>query len=198
MNIDEELMEAVNTGNSDKFLLRSVGSGNAFRGYIIMDKETGVRVADYIYSHALGKFEMKKRPGFEREIEEAKATMEVKEEPTALWTCDYKLCVKYVDYVLNYIDCLLKNHGVDLNMKTVIQRNRDALNSGYGLAIYAANNDVDDYSQMSGFEEQVNKSIETIRKYSVEFEKQFLELFPEGFSFNNSPVYLEAKRAKGL
>ena len=198
MSLDEELMEAVNTGKSDKFVLRSVGSGNAFRGYIIMDQETGVRIADYIYSHSLGKFEMKKRPGFEKEIEEAKAAMVSKEEPTALWNCDYKLCVQYVDYVLRYIDNIILNPGIDSTMKEVLRRNRDALNSGYGLAIYAAANDIEDYSQMSGFEEQVKKSIETIRKYSVEFEKQFLELFPEGFSFNNCPVYLEAKRAKGL
>ncbi len=198
MSIDEELMEAVNTGKSDKFELRTVGSGDAFRGYIITDAATGVRVADYIYSHALGKFELKKRPGFEKEIEMLRASMPPKDEPTALWTCDYSLCVKYVDYVLNYIDTIINNHNIDLAMKTVLQRNRDALNSGYGLAIYAAANDIEDYSQMSGFEEQVKRSIDTIRQYAVEFEKQFLQLFPEGFSFNNSPVYLEAKRQMGL
>ena len=99
MNIDEELIKAVNTGESDIFQLTSVGSGNAFRGYIITDKATGVRVADYIYSHALGKFELKKRPGFEKEIELIRASMaRPEEEPTALWTCDYSLCIKLYRY----------------------------------------------------------------------------------------------------
>ena len=194
MTIEEELLKAVNEGKSDKYILKGVGNGKSFRGYIISDAETGVRVADYVYSHSLGKFELRIRTGYEKEIEAIKATKPKVEVENAILTCDSNLCVKYGDYVLNYIDGLLKSRAIDLNLKAVIQRNRDALNNGYGLAIYAASNDIEEYGQMGGFEEEAKQAEKSLRAYTMEFEKQFLALFPEGFSFNESPVYLEAQR----
>lgn len=191
MSFEEEIMDAIKKGTSEKYIIKPVGSGDRFRGYIISDKETGVRVADYVYSHALAKFELKERPGFREEIEAAKGNVP-EANPSAILTSDYTLIVKYVDYVFNYIDNIIRKlKGTE--MIPALEGNREALANGYGLAIYAAANDIDDYSQMPGFEDKVRGAEKQLREYAIEFERQFLVLFPEGFSFNQSPVYLEAQ-----
>ena len=192
MTIEEEIMEAINSGTSGRFKLTPVGTAERPRGYIIADKETGVRVADYVYSYNLEKFELKIRPGFDKEIQAAKG-LAVDNEPNALLTCDYSLIVKYVDYVFNYIDNVIKK-VMGTEMIPALEANKEALNTGYGLAIYAAANDIDDYSQMPGFEDRVKDAEKQLREYAIEFERQYLALFPEGFPFNQSPVYLEAQR----
>ena len=197
MTIEERIMEAINKGESEEFLLKKVGNGNSFRGYIISDAATGIRIADYVYSYALDKFELKMKSGYERELEAAKEILP-KEEANALLYCDYHLCLQYVEYVENYIENLLNHRGLDLKMQPAIKKNLQALKGGYGTSIMLAGNDVEDYSGMPGFEEQVKKSIAEIRRLTIEFEDQFLKLFPEGLSFNHSPIYLDVQRKQGM
>ena len=192
MSIEEEIMKAIGAGTSDRFIITPVGTPEKIRGYIITDKETGVRVADYVYSHNLAKYELKIRPGYDKEIEATKESAS-ENTPNAILTSDYTLLVKYVDYVFNYIDNIIRKlKGTEMIPR--LEGHKEALNNGYGLAIYAAANDIDDYSQMPGFEERVKEAEKQLREYTIEFERQFLALFPEGFSFNDSPVYLEAKK----
>ena len=68
---EEEIMKAIETGQSEKYILRSVGKGGNFRGYVIYDSKYQVRIADYLYNHSQKKFELKMRPNYEEELADA-------------------------------------------------------------------------------------------------------------------------------
>ena len=241
---EEEIMRAIEAGQSEKYTLRSVGNGGNFRGYIITDSKYGVRIADYIYNHSRGTFELKMKPNYQEELEKARleAKNVAKERKTAqkyklfrkrvavtlgvgalsvimafaganaekammnrelndptpvnpvivnrsnLETCDYRLCVRYLDYSLGYLDSIINSPNTDPNAVVMLERHKEALRTGYANLAYAAAADIDDYKAMPGFENSVKDAEARVRRYTEEFEEQFLAIIAGGKSFAESPL----------
>ena len=64
----------------------------------------------------------------------------------------------------------------------------EALRSGYANIAYAAAADIDDYKAMPGFENSVKDAEARVRRYTEEFEEQFLAIIAGGKSFAESPL----------
>ena len=215
---EEELLEAIETGESDRFDLNSVGVGDNFRGYVIKDKETDVRVADYIYSHTRKGFDLRIRPGCEREIALAmdnkrdfiQAPEEIMSNGVSILleggkkmsnmalnrieTSDYNLCVKYIDHALNYIDDLLATTAAEPQATAMLNSKKEELRTGYANAARAAYNDVSDYLAMGeDFKDIAKEAEERLRVCTREFEDEFLTMFPGGPSFARSNIFDEEK-----
>ena len=75
---EEEIMRAIETGQSEKYILRSVGKGGNFRGYVIYDSKYEVRIADYLYNHSQKKYELKMRPNYKEELAAAARQARIK------------------------------------------------------------------------------------------------------------------------
>lgn len=219
---EEELLEAIETGESDRFDLNSVGVGDNFRGYVIKDKETDVRVADYIYSHTRKGFDLRIRPGCEREIalamdnkrdfiqtpeeimsngvsillDEGKKT-DKKIALNRIETSDYNLCMKYINYAMGYVDNLVSASSMNATSAEMIPRiknNKEELRTGYANAAIAAYNDVSDYLAMGeDFKDIAKEAEERLRVCTREFEDEFLTMFPGGPSFARSNIFDEEK-----
>ena len=248
---EEEIMRAIETGQSEKFILRSVGRGGNFRGYVITDSKYGVRIADYIYNHSKQAFELKMKPNYQEELEQAeKAAVELEavlaakkeakqkakkyklyrrrvattlgagaiaaimfftgikvekammtneaNDPTPVnpvvsqrsnfENCDYRLCIRYLDYSLGYLDSIILNPNTHPNAVAMLTNIRDNLRTNYANRAYAAAYDVEDYKSMPGFEEMSSKAEEQVRKYTEAFEEEFVEMVHGAKSFYESPL----------
>lgn len=254
---EEEIMRAIETGQSEKYILRSVGRGGNFRGYVIYDSKYQVRIADYIYNHSQKKFELKMKPNYEEELAKAarEARVQKREEkkvqkykltrkriayglgagamaaimffagvkseealvnqelndpkPVApivtmqsnLENCDYRLCVRYLDYSLSYIDGLISNPNTNQYAVEMLIRVREDLRTNYANRAYAAAADIEDYYSMGGFEDAAQKAEFNVRKYTQDFEERLLTMVSGAKSFAESPLngalVVDSKNAEG-
>ena len=125
----------------------------------------------------------------------------VVEAKSYLQTCDYRLCVRYLDYSLTYIDKLINDPNTNPNAVQMLIRVREDLRTNYANRAYAAAADIDDYKSMGGFEEAAQKSEYNVRKYTEDFEDRLLAMVSGAKSFADSPlngaIIVDTKNAEG-